>query len=201
MPLITDAVGMRQFQPRTRKVGRLFGGKTRKRIPLCCNATRKDRVCRRGSDGKIFSLHRQVPRDRCLSKSSQRASCAPYLGGTRREKKTRRFLYHPDNPTKSFDVYIDKNPKDTIPIKYSTINDVKCTIQKLERLYKRGDYGHKRIWQVAMIMKVRLEAIKKHHPRVKTINQRVAQAQKYFKFLGERSKEPDKKKRKKMVYI
>ena len=27
------------------------------------------------------------------------------------------FLYNPDNPKKSFDVYIDKNPKDTIPIK------------------------------------------------------------------------------------
>ena len=28
---------------------------------------------------------------------------------------------------------------------------------KLERLYKKGKYTHKRIWQVGMIMKVRLE--------------------------------------------
>ena len=28
------------------------------------------------------------------------------------------FLFNPKNPKKSFDVYIDKNPKDTIPIKY-----------------------------------------------------------------------------------
>lgn len=31
--------------------------------------------------------------------------------------KKRLFLYHPDNPDKSFDVYIDKNPDDTIPSK------------------------------------------------------------------------------------
>jgi hypothetical protein len=27
------------------------------------------------------------------------------------------FLFNPDNPKKSFDVYIDKNPSDTISIK------------------------------------------------------------------------------------
>ena len=41
------------------------------------------------------------------------------------------FLFNPDNPKKSFDVYIDKNPKDTIPIKYKTLDDVKNTIKKL----------------------------------------------------------------------
>ena len=63
-------------------------------------------------------------------------------------KKTRkqRFLYHPDNPDKSFDVYINKNPKDTIPIQYTTVNDVKQTIKRLEKLYKSGKYSHKRIW-------------------------------------------------------
>ena len=30
---------------------------------------------------------------------------------------------------KSFDVYIDKNPNDTIPIKYTTVKDVKDTIK------------------------------------------------------------------------
>jgi len=188
----------------------LFGGrKTQKRIPLCCNATRKDQVCRRGSDGKVFSLPRKFTRRACLSKNrfgfSERASCAPYHGGKRREKKTRRkkrttkkpqFLYHPNNPDKSFDVYIDKNPKDTIPIKYTTLADVKHTIQKLEKLYKSGKYPHKRIWQVGMIMKVRLDAIKKHHPQVRGINGRVALAHKYFKFLGERTKAGENDRRK-----
>ena len=30
----------------------------------------------------------------------------------------KQFLFNPENPKKSFDVYIDKNPKDTIHIKY-----------------------------------------------------------------------------------
>ena len=57
----------------------------------------------------------------------------------------KQFLFNPDNPKKSFDVYIYKNPKDTIPIKYKTIDDVKDTIKKLERLYKNNKYQHKRI--------------------------------------------------------
>lgn len=171
-------------------------------IPLCCNATKKHRKCRRGSDGKIFSLPRKFTRRRCLTQKkmgySERASCAPYIGGDRREKtkKKKRFLYHPNNPNKSFDVYIDKNPRDTIPIKYATVDDVKNTIRKLERLYKTRKYSHKRIWQVGMIMKVRLNAIKKHHPDVTSINARTKLANSYFKFLGERTKKPEKLRRK-----
>jgi hypothetical protein len=41
------------------------------------------------------------------------------------------------NPKKSFDFYIDKNPSDTINIKYTTVDDVKNTINKLEKLYKK----------------------------------------------------------------
>ncbi len=40
----------------------------------------------------------------------------------------KQFLYNPDNLKKSFDVYIDKNPKDTIHIKYTSLKDVKDTI-------------------------------------------------------------------------
>jgi len=90
---------------------------------------------------------------------------------TRRHRKSnksktkKQFLYNPDNPKKSFDVYIDKNPKDTIHIKYTTIDDVKNTILKLEKLYKNKNYPHNRIWQVAMIMKVRLEVLKDKKPQ------------------------------------
>ena len=104
------------------------------------------------------------------------------------------FLYNPDNPKKSFDVYIDKNPKDTIPIKYKTLNDVKSTIKKLERLYKNGKYPHKRIWQVGMIMKVRLESLKSKKP------QQYKLANKYFKHLGKRSKIKNESDRKKFVF-
>ena len=77
-------------------------------------------------------------------------------------KSKKQFLFNPDVPKKSFDVYIDKDPSDTIPIKYTTVKDVEDTIKKLERLYKQGKYPHKRIWQVGMILKVRLEAMNKY---------------------------------------
>ena len=92
------------------------------------------------------------------------------------------FLYNPDNPDKSFDVYIDKDPSDTIPIKYKTVKDVKNTIRKLERLYKKGEYPHKRIWQVGMIMYVRLKVLKNKKPKEFKLSE------KYFKHLGKRTK-------------
>jgi hypothetical protein len=100
--------------------------------------------------------------------------------------KTRKFLYNPNDPKKSFDVYIDKNPRDTIHIKYKTVDDVKTTIRKLERLYKNKKYAHKRIWQVGMIVKVRLEVMKNRKPKEYHL------AKKYFDFLSERTKMDDK---------
>jgi hypothetical protein len=101
----------------------------------------------------------------------------------KKNKKTRkRFLYNPNDPKKSFDVYIDKNPKDTIDIKYKTVEDVKNTIRKLEQLYKDKKYPHKRIWQVGMIMKVRLEVLQYKKPKEYHL------AKKYFHFLSERTR-------------
>ena len=136
---------------------------------------------------------------------------APFPGGARRcirkNRKTRKkkqFLYNPNNPKKSFDVYIDKNPKDTINIKYTTIKDVKNTIKKLEKLFKTKKYSHKRIWQVGMIMKVRLGAMLKHkkkkYPKAKNVKQRFNIANKYFKFLGKRTKKKDFKSRKALTF-
>jgi hypothetical protein len=101
-------------------------------------------------------------------------------------KTKKQFLFNPKNPKKSFDVYIDKNPKDTIHIKYTTVKDVENTIDKLEKLYKHKKYTHQRIWQVGMIMKVRLEVLKCKKP------QQYALANKYFKFLGKRTKLSEK---------
>jgi len=123
----------------------------------------------------------------------------------KRVRKTKKqFLYNPNDPKKSFDVYIDKNPNDTISIKYTTVKDVKTTIKKLERLFKSKKYPHKRIWQVGMIMKVRLEAMLKHHkskyPKAKSVKQGLNLANRYFKFLGQRSKPKKFLERKKMVF-
>lgn len=101
-------------------------------------------------------------------------------------KTRRQFLYNPNNPKKSFNVYIDKNPNDTIPIKYKTVEDVKDTIIRLESLYKNKKYPHKRIWQVGMIMKVRLEVLKDMKPRQYRL------AERYFKFLGKRTQMNEK---------
>ena len=102
------------------------------------------------------------------------------------KKTQKRFLFNPENPKKSFDVYIDKNPKDTIHIKYTTLEDVKNTIDKLEKLYKNKKYTHKRIWQVGMILQVRLKVLRHKKPK------QYALANKYFKFLGKRTKLSDK---------
>ena len=96
-------------------------------------------------------------------------------------KTRKRFLFNPDDPKRSFDVYINKNPRDTIPIKYTTITDVKNTINNLEKLYKDKKYPHKRIWQVGMIMKVRLEVLKNKKPEEYKLSN------KYFKFLSNRT--------------
>lgn len=99
----------------------------------------------------------------------------------KKNKTVRNFLFNPSNPKTSFDVYIDKDPRDTIPIKYTTVSDVEQTIQKLEKLYKAKKYSHKRIWQVGMIMKVRLKAMKAKKPAEYKL------AERYFQFLKHRT--------------
>ena len=113
---------------------------------------------------------------------------------TRKFSSKKQFLYNPNNPKKSFDVYIDKNPKDTIPIKYKTVDDVKHTINKLERLFKTKKYSHKRIWQVGMIMYVRLKVLKNKKPK------EYALSKKYFNFLKSRTKEKTFEDRKKLKF-
>ena len=161
------------------------------KIKYCCTHNKNDKKCIRKSDKKEFTLPRKFEREICLSRDikgfSMKSSCAPYKDCSRKQ-----FLYNKDDPSRSFNVYIDKDPSDTIPIKYKTVQDVKDTIKKLERLYKTDKYTHKRIWQVGMIMKVRLGAILKHkktrYKKAKNIEQRYKLANKYFLFLGSRSK-------------
>ena len=180
----------------------------------CCKSNNKTKKCTRIKDNKIFRLPRRFTKKRCVNGPvrgfTMKSSCAPYKfcnkknisGGGKKTKKN--FLFNPNNPKKSFDVYIDKNPNDTIPIKYSTVDDVKNTIKKLESLYKNKKYSHKRIWQVAMIMKVRLGVIKKYkktkYKKVKNIAERYNLSNKYFKFLCQRSKIKDFSNRSKMTF-
>jgi len=175
----------------------------------CCKSNNKHKSCKR-QDAKIFSLPRKFTKKRCITGSingfTMRSSCAPYkYCKTQKHNGGKKdFLYNPKNPKKSFDVYIDKNPKDTIPIKYTTIEDVKNTIKKLEHLYKTNKYSHKRIWQVGMIMKVRLEAMNKYkttkYKNAKNVYKRYMLSKRYFEFLGKRSKIQSFSDRKKLVF-
>ena len=114
------------------------------------------------------------------------------------KKKTKKqFLYNPKHPSKSMDIYNNENPEDTIPIKFTTLQDVKTTIATLEKLYKKGKYNHKRITQVAMIMRVRLKIIldKSKSKNKEQIKKRYKLAKKYSDFLKTRTplKEQDRK--------
>lgn len=183
-----------------------------KKYPVCDRFTRKinckgllaahNRAAlsiRRDLKNKSYSYSSIVKKSRKLAKKNK---CNWIQKGGKTKK--RQFLYNPNNPKKSFDVYIDKDPSDTIHMKYTTLEDVKNTILKLERLYKNKKYPHKRIWQVGMILKVRLEAMKKHnkslYPNAKNVNERYNLANKYFKFLGQRSKKKTFKERKAMIF-
>ena len=122
---------------------------------------------------------------------------------SKKRKSTSQYFFNPEDPKKSFDVYEDKNPDDTIPIKYKTQKDVVLTIKKLERLYKKGDYTHKRIFQVAMIMMVRLKVIVE---RFNKAHKRYRLSKKYKDFINKRTtinkdnNKDNNKKRKALVF-
>ena len=92
-----------------------------------------------------------------------------------------------------YDLYSDANPKDTIRIKYATLKDVKDTIKKLERIYKKGVKKHNRISQIANVLKQRLRVINKNDKRFKL-------AERYFDFLKGRTKIRGDKQRKALKF-
>ena len=159
---------------------------------------KKDECRKLTSDMKYIDKKYNLGKTKNICKGGGNENTGKHSSKHKKTKK--RFLYNPDDPKKSFDVYIDKNPNDTIPIKYTTLSDVKNTILKLESLYKNDKYTHKRIWQVGMILYVRLKVLKDKKPIEFKL------AERYFKHLGERSKIKDKdkdiqsKKRKKFSF-
>ena len=139
-------------------------------IPSCCIHKSTDKQCKRPKDNKIFKLPRKFTRLHCLTENKNAiSSCAPYK-------------YCKKPKFGKFNVYINQNPNDTIPIKYTTLNNVKQTITKLEKLYKNKSYPHKRIWQVGMILYVRLKPLKEKKLKHFEL------AKKYHKFLSQRTK-------------
>ena len=105
---------------------------------------------------------------------------------TRTKKKINTYF-------KNYDLYSDANPKDTIRIKYKTITDVKQTIRKLERIYKKGIRKHNRISQITNVLKQRLRVINEKDKRFKLV-------EKYFNFLKKRTKIKGFNERKKLTF-
>lgn len=93
---------------------------------------------------------------------------------------------------KNYDLYSDANPSDTIRIKYKTMEDIKDTIKKLERLYKTNKYKHARISQVANVMTQRLRVIGE--------DKRYKLSLRYFNFLKKRTKIKSESDRKKLSF-
>jgi len=157
--------------------------------------SRRRKMAKNCSNPRGFTMKNFCKNLKTRSKSGERTN---RLQSPRPHRRTpgpggKEYLYNPKNPKKSFDVYIDKNPDDTISIKYSTPEETTRTVRKLERLYKEGKYTHKRIKQVAVIMDVRLQAMK-GKKKEKSI------AKKYHQFLQRRTKEKSQEGRKKMKF-
>jgi len=170
----------------------------------CCSVTGKENgSCVRKSDKKEFELPRKYSKKDCLSKNlkgfTARSSCAPFKDCKKSPKrlnspKKREFFFNPNNKDKSFDVYIDKNPKDTIPVKYSNLQELKSNIRKLEKLYREKKYTHKRIGQVAMVLRVRLRVLKNKK------REEYLLAERYCDFLKERTKKKTFEERTKLKF-
>ena len=87
---------------------------------------------------------------------------------------------------KNYDLYSDANPKDTISIKYKTLQDVKDTIDKVENLYQKNKIPHVRNSQIINVMTQRLRVIDDKDARYKL-------SKRYFEFLKQRTKQKDRK--------
>lgn len=94
---------------------------------------------------------------------------------------------------KNYDLYSDKNPDDSIRIKYDSLKNTIKTINKLEKLYRDDKYPHNRIVQVSNVMTQRLRVINPKDPRTKM-------SIKYFEFLKNRTKKKTLKERKDLKF-
>jgi len=97
-----------------------------------------------------------------------------------------------------YDLYSDANPKDTVRVKYKTLQELKDTIKKLENLYKTGKKSHARIVQIANVLKQRLRVI---NEKTGKGVQRYKLSSRYFDFLKERTKKKGFDERKKLKFF
>lgn len=94
---------------------------------------------------------------------------------------------------KQYDLYSDANPKDTVRIRYKSKADVRDTISRLNKLYKRNKITHARNVQITNVMTQRLRVIKKKNPKLD--NGRYEISKRYFEKLKKRTKNSKKRKK------
>ena len=109
----------------------------------------------------------------------------------------------------NYDIYSNPKPRDTVRIKYATVDDVKFTINKLESLYKRKLRPHARISKIANVLQQRLRVLKDTKKKTlknnsnntrASINNRYKLAKRYFEFLKKRTSLKDDTKRQALTF-
>ena len=109
----------------------------------------------------------------------------------------------------NYDIYSNPKPRDTVRIKYATVDDVKFTINKLESLYKRKLRPHARISKIANVLQQRLRVLKDTKKKTlknntnntkASINNRNKLAKRYFEFLKKRTSLKDDTKRHSLTF-
>ena len=101
----------------------------------------------------------------------------------------------------NYDIYSNPKPKDTVRIKYSTVRDIKFTINKLESLYERKLRPHARISKIANVLEQRMRVLKDKNPNNSEIANRHALTKRYFEFLKLRTKQNTEEKRRELKFL
>ena len=131
--------------------------------------------------------------------------------------KTKKVKYGNKTGTKkrphfgNYDIYSNPKPRDTVRIKYATVNDVIFTIKKLESLYKRQLRPHARISKIANVLQQRIRVLKNSKKKTlkntknnstnkDSINTRYKLAKRYFEFLKKRTTLKDEASRQELKF-
>ena len=143
----------------------------------------------RGSRKPSRKKSKRRVKSRRYSRSKKRSRPKKMSKSPKKSRKKSRNKHHTKKKRKTYfknyDLYSDANPKDTIRIKYDTVENTRKTIRKLESLRKSKRYTHARIVQVTNVMTQRLRVIYDKTGKAKT---RYDMSKRYFEKLKKISK-------------
>lgn len=155
-----------------------------KTTPKCTSSAKRASMTKEERDDAARRKRRADP-----DQPNKRNAAKPTYVSTDRKSSPNRTPKKKDKDIhfkSGYDLYSDKNPNDSIPIKYKTVQDVRNTVKKLENYRKSGKYTHARIVQVANVMTQRLRVIN-------SSDERYSVASAYFNKLKKITKDKSKK--------